>query len=245
MIRLTGIERTFAVGDELVRALRSVTLEITQGEYLSIMGPSGSGKSTLLNVIGLLDRPNAGTYALDGRDVTGLNDDELARVRRVKMGFVFQFFHLVPRLSAEQNIELPMVLAGIEPAERRKRLARLLADYGLEDRAKHRPEQLSGGQCQRVAIARAMSMSPAVILADEPTGNLDRHTGQEVLAVLERLHHDGGTVVVVTHDPEIGSRAHRRLRMIDGAIISDERAPERAPERTPERSPERNSGAEA
>jgi putative ABC transport system ATP-binding protein len=224
MIRLTGIERTFVVGDETVRALRSVTLEIMQGEYLSIMGPSGSGKSTLLNVIGLLDRPNAGTYELDGRDVTGLSDDELARVRREKMGFVFQFFHLVPRLSAEQNIELPMVLAGIEPAERRKRLARLLADYGLEDRARHRPEQLSGGQCQRVAIARAMSMGPPVILADEPTGNLDRHTGQEVMAVLERLHHDGGTVVVVTHDPEIGSRAHRRVRMIDGAIISDERS---------------------
>ena len=231
MIRLTGIDRTFAVGDEMVRALRGVTLEITQGEYLSIMGPSGSGKSTLLNVIGLLDRPNVGTYELDGRDVTGLSDDELALVRREKMGFVFQFFHLVPRLSAEQNIELPMVLAGIAPAERRTRLARLLADYGLEDRAKHRPEQLSGGQCQRVAIARAMSMSPLVILADEPTGNLDRHTGQEVLAVLERLHHDGGTVVVVTHDPEIGSRAHRRLRMIDGAVISDERAQDGVQER--------------
>jgi putative ABC transport system ATP-binding protein len=223
MIRLTGIERTFAVGDEMVRALRSVTLEIPQGEYLSIMGPSGSGKSTLLNVVGLLDRPNMGTYELDGHDVTGLSDDELARVRREKMGFVFQFFHLVPRLSAEQNIELPMVLAGIDPAQRRQRLDRLLADYGLEDRARHRPEQLSGGQCQRVAIARAMSMSPPVILADEPTGNLDRHTGKEVMAVLERLHHDGGTVVVVTHDPDIGSRAHRRLRMIDGAIISDER----------------------
>jgi len=227
MIRLTGIERTFVVGDETVRALRSVTLEISQGEYLSIMGPSGSGKSTLLNVIGLLDRPNAGTYELDGRDVTGLSDDELARVRREKMGFVFQFFHLVPRLSAEQNIELPMVLAGIEPGERRKRLVRLLADHGLEDRARHRPEQLSGGQCQRVAIARAMSMGPPVILADEPTGNLDRHTGQEVMAVLERLHGNGGTVVVVTHDPEIGSHADRTLRMIDGAVISDERAADR------------------
>ena len=227
MIRFTGIERTFVVGGETVRALRSVTLEISQGEYLSIMGPSGSGKSTLLNVIGLLDRPNAGTYELDGRDVTGLSDDELARVRREKMGFVFQFFHLVPRLSAEQNIELPMVLAGIEPGERRKRLVRLLADYGLEDRARHRPEQLSGGQCQRVAIARAMSMGPPVILADEPTGNLDRHTGQEVMAVLERLHGNGGTVVVVTHDPEIGSHADRTLRMIDGAVISDERAADR------------------
>jgi len=222
MIRLTGIERTFIVGDEMVRALRGVSLKIEHGEYLSIMGPSGSGKSTLLNVIGLLDRPNAGTYELDGRDVTGLRDDQLARVRSEKMGFVFQFFHLVPRLTAEQNIELPMVLAGIEPAERRKRLDRLLADYGLQDRAKHRPDQLSGGQCQRVAIARAMSMGPTVILADEPTGNLDRRTGQEVMAVLERLHHDGGTVVLVTHDPEIGSRPHRKLHMIDGEIVSDE-----------------------
>jgi len=222
MIRLTGIERTFVVGDEMVRALRGVSLQIEHGEYLSIMGPSGSGKSTLLNVIGLLDRPNAGTYELDGRDVTALRDDQLARVRSEKMGFVFQFFHLVPRLTAEQNIELPMVLAGIEPAERRKRLDRLLADYGLQDRAKHRPDQLSGGQCQRVAIARAMSMGPTVILADEPTGNLDRRTGQEVMAVLERLHHDGGTVVLVTHDPEIGSRPHRKLHMIDGEIVSDE-----------------------
>lgn len=222
MIRLTGIERTFVVGDEMVRALRGVSLQIEHGEYLSIMGPSGSGKSTLLNVIGLLDRPNAGTYELDGRDVTALRDDQLARARSEKMGFVFQFFHLVPRLTAEQNIELPMVLAGIEPAERRKRLDRLLAEYGLQDRGRHRPDQLSGGQCQRVAIARAMSMSPTVILADEPTGNLDRRTGQDVMAVLERLHHDGGTVVLVTHDPEIGSRAHRTLRMIDGEIVSDE-----------------------
>jgi putative ABC transport system ATP-binding protein len=224
MILLTGIERTFVVGDEKVRALRGVSLTIEHGEYLSIMGPSGSGKSTLLNVIGLLDRPNAGTYELDGRDVTALRDDQLARARSEKMGFVFQFFHLVPRLTAEQNIELPMVLAGIDPAERRRRLDRLLAEYGLQDRGRHRPDQLSGGQCQRVAIARAMSMSPTVILADEPTGNLDRRTGQEVMAVLERLHHDGGTVVLVTHDPEIGSRAHRTLRMIDGEIVSDEKS---------------------
>jgi putative ABC transport system ATP-binding protein len=224
MIRLSGIERVFVVGEEEVHALRAVDLEIRQGEYLSIMGPSGSGKSTLLNVIGLLDRPNAGSYLLDGRDVTGLSDDELARVRREKMGFVFQFFHLVPRLSAAQNIALPMVLAGIDPAERARRLELLLSEYGLEDRARHRPDQLSGGQCQRVAIARAMSMRPAVILADEPTGNLDRHTGQEVMAVLERVHHAGGTVVLVTHDPEIGSRPHRRLRMVDGKIVSDVRS---------------------
>jgi len=223
MIRLAGIERIFVVGDEEVHALRAVDLEIRQGEYLSIMGPSGSGKSTLLNMIGLLDRPNAGTYSLDGRDVTGLTDDELARVRREKIGFVFQFFHLVPRLTAAQNIALPMVLAGIDPAERAPRLERLLREYGMEDRAHHRPDQLSGGQCQRVAIARAMSMNPEVILADEPTGNLDRKTGQEVMAVLERVHHSGGTVVLVTHDPDIGSRPHRRLRMVDGKIVSDER----------------------
>ena len=224
MIRLTGIERTFLVGEEAVHALRGISLEIAAGEYLSIMGPSGSGKSTLLNIVGLLDRPNAGVYELDHRDVTGLSDDELARVRREKIGFVFQFFHLVPRLSAEQNIELPMVLAGVDPSERRARIDQLLSEYGLENRAQHRPDQLSGGQCQRVAIARAMAMGPSVILADEPTGNLDRHTGQEVMAVLERVHHAGGTVLLVTHDPEIGSRAHRRLRMIDGAVVADEKS---------------------
>jgi len=222
MISLRAIERVFRVGEEEVHALRGIDLDIEQGAYLSIMGPSGSGKSTLLNILGLLDRPNAGRYALDGRDVTDLSDDEQARVRRDKIGFVFQFFHLVPRLSAEQNIELPMILAGIDPATRRQRLDRLLTDYGLEDRAKHRPDQLSGGQCQRVAIARAMVMQPTVILADEPTGNLDRHTGREVMAVLEGVHHAGGTVAVVTHDPEIGARAQRCLRMVDGEIVGDE-----------------------
>ncbi|MGB5081927.1 MAG: ABC transporter ATP-binding protein [Burkholderiales bacterium] len=223
MIELAGIERVFVVGDEEVHALRSVDLAIGRSEYLSIMGPSGSGKSTLLNLIGLLDRPNAGSYLLDGRDITGLGDDELAHVRREKMGFVFQFFHLVPRLTAAQNIALPMVLAGIDPAERKRRLDALLNEYGLEDRARHRPDQLSGGQCQRVAIARAMSMRPGVILADEPTGNLDRHSGQEVLNLLEKLHAGGGTLLVVTHDPEIGSRAKRTLRMVDGRIVSDAR----------------------
>ena len=223
MISLQGIERVFRVGGEEVHALRGVAMDIDAGEYLSIMGPSGSGKSTLLNVIGLLDRPDAGRYRLDGRDVTSLSDDETAAVRRDKLGFVFQFFHLVPRLTAEQNIELPMMLAGIAPEERRRRLDRILAEYGLEERAKHRPSELSGGQCQRVAIARALALGPAVILADEPTGNLDRHTGQEVMAVLERAHHAGAILVLVTHDAEIGARAHRRVRMVDGAIVADER----------------------
>jgi putative ABC transport system ATP-binding protein len=223
MIELRAIERVFVVGDEDVHALRSVDLAVRQGEYLSIMGPSGSGKSTLLNLIGLLDRPSTGTYVLDGHDVTGLGDDGLAHVRREKIGFVFQFFHLVPRLTAAQNIALPMVLAGVEPIQRKARLSQLLREYGLEDRAHHRPDQLSGGQCQRVAIARAMSMRPGVILADEPTGNLDRHTGQEVMSLLEQLQAGGGTLIVVTHDPEIGGRAMRTLRMIDGRIVSDTR----------------------
>ena len=217
MIRLTGIERVFTVGDEQVRALRGVNLDIGPGEYLSIMGPSGSGKSSLLNVLGLLDRPNAGHYELEGRDVTGLSDDELARVRREKIGFVFQFFHLVPRLTAEQNIELPMVLAGIEPAERRRRLDRLLAEYGLESRARHRPDQLSGGQCQRVAIARAMSMNPSVILADEPTGNLDRSTAHAVFDLMLELAAEQGTAfVLVTHDQDLAARCETRLTLTSG-----------------------------
>jgi putative ABC transport system ATP-binding protein len=221
MIKLSDIKRVFKVGDEEVHALRGIDLTIQAGEYVSIMGPSGSGKSSLLNVIGLLDRPSAGQYELNNRDVTALSDDELARVRRDEIGFVFQFFHLVPRLTAAQNIELPMVLAGIDPAERQRRLATLLDQYGLEPRANHRPDQLSGGQCQRVAIARAMSMQPSVILADEPTGNLDSHTGKEVMTLLEGLHAAGSTLIVVTHDGDLGARAHRRLRLVDGNIVSD------------------------
>ena len=223
MISLARLERNFQVGDQQVSALRDINLEIAAGEYLSLMGPSGSGKSTLLNIIGLLDRATSGLYRLDGRDVTALSDEEQAQVRREKVGFIFQFFHLVPRLTALENVELPMVLAGIAATERRSRAGKLLENYGLANRAHHRPDQLSGGQRQRVAIARATVMNPAVLLADEPTGNLDRASGTEVVEILERLHEQGVTLVVVTHDPALGNRAHRKLRMVDGAIESDTR----------------------
>ncbi len=222
MIDLRGIRRTFVVGDQEVRALRDVDLAIGRGEYVSIMGPSGSGKSTLLNVLGLLDRPDAGIYRLEGRDVTALDDGEQARVRRERIGFVFQFFHLVSYLTAAENVELPLVLAGVAPAARHERVAAVLRDMGLANRAHHRPDQLSGGQRQRVAIARATVTRPAVLLADEPTGNLDRTSGGDVIAILEGLHEAGLTLVVVTHDAEVGARAHRCIRMVDGSIAGDE-----------------------
>lgn len=221
LIELNGIDRVFQLGDSQVHALRQIDLKIDPGEYLAVMGPSGSGKSTLLNLLGLLDRPDAGTYALEGRDVTTLSAEEQAHVRSRRIGFVFQSFHLVPRLTAAENIALPMMLAGIQPAERNRRVAAALHDYGLEDRARHRPDQLSGGQRQRVAIARATVMQPAVILADEPTGNLDRATGEEVMRLLEALNSQGVTLIVVTHDQALGARARRRLSMLDGAIAGD------------------------
>ena len=220
MIELQAIERVFQVGDQQVHALSDVNLEIGAGEYVSIMGPSGSGKSTLLNVIGLLDRATSGTYRLDGRDVTGLSDEEQAQVRRSKIGFVFQFFHLVPRLTALENVELPMLLEGLPARERRQRASELLRDYGLADRTHHRPDQLSGGQRQRVAIARATVMRPPVLLADEPTGNLDRASSQDVVEILERLNRAGATLILVTHDPDLGDRASRKVRMKDGRIAS-------------------------
>ena len=222
MIELQNVCRTFTVGDQQVTALRDVNLRLDAGEYLSIMGPSGSGKSTMLNMLGLLDRPTSGTYLLDGGNVTDLNDEQQARVRREKIGFVFQSFHLVPRLTAAQNVELPLILAGIPAEERRARVQVLMRDYGLSDRADHKPDQLSGGQRQRVAIARATVMNPTVLLADEPTGNLDRTTGWEVLKLLEGLLEQGITLVVVTHDAEIGARARRQIHMLDGGIVSDE-----------------------
>jgi len=224
MIELSQVSRIFAVGDQQVAALRDIKLEIAAGDYVSIMGPSGSGKSTLLNLIGLLDRPSSGTYRLDGGDVTDLTDEQQAKVRSEKVGFVFQSFHLVPRLTAAMNIELPLILAGIPAAERKARVAQLLENYGLADRADHRPDQLSGGQRQRVAIARATSMHPTVLLADEPTGNLDQTTGKEVMNLLEQLVAQQVTLIVVTHDPAIGGRATRQVRMVDGQITGENKS---------------------
>jgi putative ABC transport system ATP-binding protein len=221
VIRLSGIHRKFQVGDETVSALRDVTLSIEAGEYVAIMGPSGSGKSTLLNMLGLLDRPDSGTYLLEDADMTVLTDKQQAALRRHKIGFVFQFFHLVPRLSAAENIELPMVLAGLEPAERKKRVGEALAAFGLTHRGRHRPDQLSGGQRQRVAIARATIMHPHILLADEPTGNLDRVSGKDVIDILEGLNREKITLIMVSHDPEIGRRAKRQIHMVDGRIDSD------------------------
>ena len=221
LIKLQDIQRVFQVGDELVHALRDVDLTIDPGEYLSLMGPSGSGKSTLLNVLGLLDRPTAGLYEMDGRDTTTLNDMEQAHVRGGKIGFVFQFFQLVPRLTAFENVELPLMLGGVSVAERRARVSAILSKTGLSDRMDHRPDQLSGGQRQRVAIARATINDPEMILADEPTGNLDSTSGGEVIGILERLNAGGMTLIVVTHDMDIGQRAGRRLKMVDGCIAGD------------------------
>lgn len=220
MIDLRHIHRRFMVGNQEVAALRDINLSIQAGEYVSIMGPSGSGKSTLLNLLGLLDRPTSGTYHLENTDVTSLSDTQQARVRSERIGFVFQSFHLVPRLTAAMNIELPMILAGIPVAQRQDRVAELLDNYGLTARADHRPDQLSGGQRQRVAIARATSMRPALLLADEPTGNLDQATGKEVMALLESLLAQQVALVLVTHDPAIGQRAQQQIQMVDGEIQS-------------------------
>jgi putative ABC transport system ATP-binding protein len=221
MIQLEKINREFKVGDETVHALRDIDLTLESGEYLSIMGPSGSGKSTLLNMLGLLDRPTSGRYLLEGIETTSLDEEQQAITRRDQIGFVFQSFHLVPRLTAAENVELPLILSGLAPEQRRERVRQALDALGLTDRAGHRPDQLSGGQRQRVAIARATIMQPAILLADEPTGNLDKHSGEEVVRTLEALNRQGITLIVVTHDPEIGDRARRRIHLVDGAITDD------------------------
>ena len=220
-IALRQIERTFTVGDSTVHALHALSVTIQAGEYVAVMGASGSGKSTLLNLLGLLDRPNAGHYHLEGRDVTTLSANEQAAIRLSRIGFVFQSFHLIPRLTAAENIALPLMLAGIPPAERQRQVSTALKNFGLSSRASHRPEELSGGQRQRVAIARATIMHPAMLLADEPTGNLDRSTGQEVTELLEALNAEGTTLIVVTHDPTMGARARRQLILEDGRLKQD------------------------
>jgi putative ABC transport system ATP-binding protein len=222
MMQLRGICREYEVGGETVHALDHVDVTIKPGEYVSIMGPSGSGKSTLLNVLGLLDRPTSGTYTLQGEDVSKLDDDALAAKRQKHVGFVFQFFHLIPRLTALENVELPLVLAGAAQRDRRERATQVLESVGLGARMSHRPDQLSGGERQRVAICRAIIMQPSFLLADEPTGNLDSKSGAEIMEIIEQLNRDGIALLIVTHDPAIGSRASRHLMLRDGKIVKDE-----------------------
>jgi putative ABC transport system ATP-binding protein len=228
VIALEGVSRHYLVGTSEVRAVDGISLRIARGEFVALMGPSGSGKSTLLNLLGCLDTPTAGVYRLEGEAVQSLSEDRLAEVRQRRIGFVFQSYHLVPRMSALRNVELPMIFAGVEPAERRARAAAALATVGLSPRAGHRPDQLSGGERQRVAIARATIMEPSILLADEPTGNLDTRSGDEIVALLRRLNAGGLTIVLVTHDPRIGAQARRLLRMRDGRLVHDE-PPERGP----------------
>jgi putative ABC transport system ATP-binding protein len=218
MIQLENIHRYFHVGEQTVHALNDISIAINKGEYVSVMGPSGSGKSTLLNIIALLDKPSTGRYILNNQDVTKRSDDDLAKIRRENIGFVFQFFHLIPRLSAAENIEIPMILAGIAVKERKQRVAQALASVNLQDRSSHRPDQLSGGQLQRVAIARAMIMRPEILLADEPTGNLDSKSGMEIIELLENLNQQGVTLMIITHDQALGDRAQRQIRIVDGQI---------------------------
>jgi len=219
VIELTDISRTFTVGDRPVYALREIDETIGRGEHLAIMGASGSGKSTLLNILGCLDRPTAGSYRLDGRNVGELSQAELTEVRRHQIGFVFQSFHLVPRLTAAENVELPMIFGDIPRRERRERAAEALAAVGVAERSRHLPDQLSGGERQRVALARSTVMHPSLLLADEPTGNLDSRSGRVVLDLLERLNDDGLTLIVVTHDAKVAQRADRIIVLLDGRIV--------------------------
>lgn len=221
MIELKNIQRDFQVGTQIVHALDNINLTINDGEYVSVMGPSGSGKSTLLNLLGLLDSPSSGTYFLNAKNVTDLDENQQAATRNENIGFVFQVFHLIPRLTAAENIELPLVLAGIPEAVRKERVHHAIESMNLLDRAHHKPQELSGGQRQRVAIARATIMEPSILLADEPTGNLDQKSGINVMETLELLNQKGITLIVVTHDEALGARSTRSIRMIDGRIESD------------------------
>jgi putative ABC transport system ATP-binding protein len=241
VIELADVWRIFRVGEAEVHALKGVSLAIGRGEHVALVGPSGSGKSTLLHIVGCLDRPTRGCYLLEGREVGSLSEEERSLIRRHRIGFVFQFFHLLPRLTAQGNVELPMLFAGTPPEERRARAAKALESVGLSHRSHHRPDQLSGGERQRVAIARAVVMDPAVLLADEPTGNLDRASALEVMDLIEAMNARGLTLVVVTHDPAIAQRAKRVIRMDDGEIQgTGHRAPgtERDPAASGARTPD-------
>ena len=232
VLRVEGLGRDYAMGSETVHALRSVDLTVARNEYVAIMGPSGSGKSTLMNILGCLESPSRGEYWLNGEQVSGLTDAELARIRNREIGFVFQTFNLLARATALRNVELPLVYAGVRAEERRRRATETLRRVQLGDRMHHRPNELSGGQRQRVAIARALVTAPALLLADEPTGNLDTRTGEEVLALFAELHAEGQTIVVVTHEPDVAAHAQRRIVLRDGAVESDD-APRRAPVAAP------------
>ncbi|NVO20604.1 MAG: ABC transporter ATP-binding protein [Bacteroidetes bacterium] len=221
MIRLQGITRTYKVGTESVRALREITLSVYRNEFVALMGPSGSGKSTLMNILGCLDTPTSGEYFLNKQDVSKLNDNELARIRNKEIGFVFQTFNLLPRSTALDNVMLPQIYAGIAKAQRLERATQVIESVGLADRAHHKPNELSGGQRQRVAIARALVNKPSIILADEPTGNLDSVTSVEIMGVLEEIHKLGNTIILVTHEEDIARHAHRIIRLMDGKVSDD------------------------
>ncbi|MBU6193244.1 MAG: ABC transporter ATP-binding protein [Bacteroidetes bacterium] len=221
LISLEGIQRLYRMGDETIYALRGIDLQINRNEYVALMGPSGSGKSTLMNLIGCLDSPSSGSYWLNGQDVAGLSDNRLAQIRNREIGFVFQTFNLLPRLTALDNVALPLVYAGVSEQERRERAHEVLRQVGLQDRVGHRPNELSGGQRQRVALARALVNKPSLILADEPTGNLDSKTSVEIMQMFANIHALGNTIVLVTHEEDIARHAHRMVRLKDGSIESD------------------------